>query len=215
MKEYKNLIITILFIFILILVNYRYLQNFRKILSSGVELPKFDLSKNFDLLLSQKGEGYKDFVSPDGKLALKYPLDWALLPNEGLEKFNQEMIKEGAKILFFAQKFRLKETVFYSIIIQELSLKEGEDINKIFDEIKKEAEEKGGKIEIIESEIEDKQAYLKAEYVRNGSSVFNLKEKIIIENNKIYLIILFTSDKNWEEFENEVNPIIDSIQINQ
>ncbi|MFQ6049466.1 MAG: hypothetical protein ACE5J0_00255 [Candidatus Paceibacterales bacterium] len=211
MKDYKFFILTILAIILLSFATHWQFKNFHKSLS-GIEFPKFEMPKlELPPLQESEGAGYKEFVSPDGKLKLKYSSDW--MEMKGLEKLNQETIKERAKILLFAQKFRLEKAAFASLVIQELSLEKEKKLEKVIEEMKKETEEKGIEMEVLKLETKDKEANLEAKYKKERGSVLHSKEKIILSENKAYLITFVALDRDWSEFEKEIGEILSSAQI--
>jgi len=212
MKELKIFILIILCIFFLAIGSWWRFKEFKESLPK-VKLPEFNLPE-IKLLPEKKGEIFdKEFVSPDGKLKFEYSSDWLELEKESLEKFNRELIKEEAKILFFANKLNLERAAFASLFVQEWELKKAENLEEILGEMKGEMKEKGIEKEIIKLKIENKEAILEAKYKREGAASFYSKEKIIFEENKFYVITIITLEKDWAEFENEANEILNSAQI--
>jgi len=207
MKIDKLLISIIIFILLLSFVTYWQFKNFQKTLSE-VKLPSLEMSK-FEMPLFQENKEYKEFVSPDGKLKLKYSSDWMEMPKESLKNFDQEAIKEG-QTLFLASKFKIEKTAFALLIIQELEKRKNPE--EIIEEIQSEAKEKGGEVEIISLDIKENRGYFEAKYKRKGGT-FRSKEKIILGENKFYLISIFSLEKDWPEFQDEANEILDSVQL--
>jgi hypothetical protein len=206
MKIDKFLILIILAIFSLSFAVYWQVRNFQKSLSE-IEFPKFEMPK-METFLPEGQEGYKEFVSPDEKLKLKYSASWIEMTKESLAQLSQEALENEAKTLFFANKFILNKAAFASLIIQELSLGKEESLEEIIDKIKKEE----GK-EILKSEIKEKEAYLEVGYKGKTGSVFYSKEKIFLSGNKAYLISVLALEKDWPGFEKETEEIFNSIQI--
>jgi hypothetical protein len=199
MKVDKFLVSIIAFILLLSFLAYWHFKNFQRSLSQ-IKLPKFELPK--PKIIESKGK--KEFKSPDGKLKLTYLDDWIEMPKESLESLSQGL-KEG-KVLFLAQKFKLEKAAFAFLIVQEY--KDGKNQEEIINELKKEAKEKGGEMEILNL----KEDYFEAKYKRKNV-VFLSKEKVIFGEGKIYLVSIFSSEKDWPEFEEEAKEILNSVQI--
>lgn len=210
MKIDKFLILIILFILGLSFATYGQFKGFRESLSK-VGLPKFEMPE-LKLFSPQEEIGYQEFVSPDGKLKLKYSSDWMKMEKESLAKLNQEMIKEGAKILFFGQKIKIEKVASASLVIQEINLG-GKSLEEIIEEMKEDVRKKEGEVEITQLKIKEKEAYLEAEYKREEGTIFNSKERILLSGEKAYSIAIFALDYHWPEFEEEANEILDSVQI--
>jgi len=206
MKIDKFLILILLSIFLLSFFTYwqfkRLSEAMPKIKKPEVEIPKPES------IFQQKTE-IKEFISPDGKLKFKYSSDWIEMPKESWQEINAE-----AKVLFFANKFKLEKAALASLIVQELDLEKEKSVKEIVEEIEKEVKAKNGEMEILNLEIKDKEADLKIKYKKETGPIFVSKEKIILGDNKFYLISIFALEKDWLEFENETNEIFNSIQLN-
>ncbi len=211
MRDKQYFILTIIFILVLSFVTYWQFKSFRET-SSGIQLPEFEMPEFKPPSLSENAES-KEFISPDEKLKLNYPSGWIEFPKESLEKLNQEIVKTGSEILFFAQKLSLKEAAFASLVVQELNSENGSGLEEIIEKIKREAEEKNMEMEIIKLEIEGKEANLEIKYQQENGNIFHSKEKIIPTEDKIYLIDFVVPDKNWSQFEKEAEEIFNSVQI--
>jgi hypothetical protein len=198
MKIDKFLLLIIAFILLLSFTTYWQFKNFQRSLSK-IKIPKFEIPR--PEIFESKNK--KEFISPDGKLKLTYPDDWTEMPKESLESFTRGLKK--AKILFLAQKFKLEKAAFALLIVQEYG--NGKNQEEIIAELKKEAKEKGGEMEVLNS----KENYFEARYKRKNST-FLSKEKIIFSENKFYLVSIFSLEKDWPEFEKEANEILASIQ---
>jgi len=207
MKIDKFLILIILSIAGLSFFTYWQFKNLQKTFP-GVKLPKIEMPKS-ESLFPQKTD-YKEFTSPDGKLKLKYLSDWMEIPKESF----QGEIGAEAKVLFFANKFKIEKAAFASLIVQELDLEKETSIENIVEKMKKEAEKKG-KMEVLKLEIKNGEGYLTAKYVKEAGSVFFSKEKIILGENKAYLVTIFTLENWWSEFEEEAKEILGLVQLNQ
>lgn len=211
MKDKQYFILTVISILVLSFVTHWQFKNFQES-SSEIKLPEFEMSK-IELPSFQEDSDYKEFISPDEKLKLKYHSLWIEFPKETLENLNKEIVKTGSEILFFAQKFDLEKTTFTSLIIQELNSENGSGTEEIIEKIKKEAEEKNIGMEILKLEIKEKEANLETKYQQEDGDIFHSKEKIILTENKIYLISFIAPDKDWLNFEQEAEEIINSVQL--
>ena len=211
MKIDKFLILIFLSILFLSFAVYWQFKSFQKALT-GVELPRFEMP-TIEFFPAETDKISKEFISPDWKLKLKYSSDWQEMPKEALEGFNQAMVKEGTEILLLAQKIELEKGTSASLVVQEFPLQEGENLEKIIEEIKENFKEGGVEIEILKLEIKNGEALLEARGGEKGLPAFYFKEKIILLEDKAYLIAFLTLEKDWPEFENEANEILDSVQI--
>jgi hypothetical protein len=203
MKIDKFLVLIILSI--LLLSSFTYWQ-FKKLGESlpKIKIPEVEIPKP-ESFLQQQTET-KEFISPDGKLKFKYSSDWMEMPKEGW----QETLSSEAKILFLANKFKMEKSAFASLIVQELNWEKS--LKGVVEEMEKATKEKGGEMKILNLEIKDNQANLKARYKKEGQN-FISREKIIFEEEKIYLISIFSLERFWPEFEGEAEEILNSVQI--
>lgn len=204
MKIDKFLILIILSIFSLSFFTY---WQFKKLSKPLPKIPRVEIPKP-ESLLQQKTE-IKEFVNPDGKLKFKYSSDWMEMPKEGW----QETINAETKILFFATKFKIEKGAFASLVAQEMDWKK--DVREIIEEMEKSAKEKSGEMKILNLEIKDKDASLKARYKKEEKTNFISREKIILGEEKAYLISIFSLERFWPEFEIESEKILDSVQLIQ
>jgi len=204
MKIDKFLVLMILSILFLSFFTYWQFKRLSKAIPK-IEIPKIEIPKP-ESFFQQKTET-KEFVSPDGKLKFKYSSDWMEMPKESGEK----TINPEAKALFFATKFKMEKAAFASLGVQELSGKR--DIGEIIKEMEKETKEKGGEMQILNSEIKAKEAYLKTRYKKEGEQNFISKEKIILGEEKVYLISIFSFERFWPGFEGESEEILNSVEI--
>jgi len=203
---------SILLIFFLIIVfsglAFWQFLGFQKSLTN-VSLPEFKMPEmNLKLPLEENKEP-KEWTSPDGKLKLKYPGNW--MEMEGLvEKINQETVQlSEAKTLLFVFGFNLEKTTLSFLMVQELNLK---NINEITEKMERDIEEKGGKMEIVKLETEDGNVYLEARYQRENYNLHS-KERIMIAKENSYLVSVFALEKDWPETEKEAEEILNSAQL--
>jgi hypothetical protein len=194
---------------------------------SVVGFPKFEELKPEQLqeiLQSIKGEkptkiSYREFISPDGKLKLFYLSDWIEIKDEKiLEKTTplERVEKYGQKTLLLAQKLR-KEKIA-QLIISELNLDKQKNFEDIIEEMKEVNHQQGWEMEIIKSEIKGSEDVFEAKYRKQDRYDTHSKEKIILlepegEKRKVYSIAVITLDRDWQEFAEEAEEIINSVQL--
>ena len=61
--------------------------------------------------------------------------------------------------------------------------------------------------------IENGEVYFEGKYKGGQSPPMYSKEKIILGDNKAYLISLFNPRNDWSEFEEEVSEILNSVEL--
>lgn len=159
---------------------------------------------------TQKGD--KEFVSPDGKLKLKYPADWLVFEgNEFLETTVPQDWKEkyDLKTLFLSQKFRADG--FAQIIVYQGSF--DFPIEEIIEKMHATNREQGWRVEIIDSDIKEKTGVFETRSAVPQSYALYSKEKIIKEGeNNAYLISFIALDKDWQKFAGEADAILESAE---
>jgi len=204
--------ILLIFFLIIILAGLAFWQflSFKRSLTN-VSLPEFKMPEMNLEMFSEEGKEPKEWTSPDEKLKLKYPGNWMEM-KELVEKFNQETVQlSEAKILLFVFGTNLKNFSTSFLVVQELNLG---NTDEIVEKIKKDVEGKNGKMEIIKSEIEDKNAYFEARYQRENYNLHS-KERILIAGENSYLVSVFALEKDWSETEKEAEEILNSAQLIQ
>jgi len=212
MKIDKFLLLIIALILLLSLATFWQFRNFKKFLSA-VNLSKFEIPK-FEITSPFKKEGIKEFVSEDGKLKVKYAADWIELSQTILEVLNKEMVKEGAEVLFYAQKMELEKSAFAFLVIQKVDFETDRNLEEFIEEIKKENEEREIKMEMIDLTIEDEEAIMETLISKKESGlIFHSKEKIILSENRGWIITVFTLKDSWAEFEKEAEEILRSLEF--
>jgi hypothetical protein len=210
---YVLLIVNVGVLLIYIVANWQ-MAKLKKSLSQPLlkELEKMPFEEIQKKFFGETSE-YKEFTSPDGKLKLKYLADWIEMDKGFLETFNQEIIKKEVKILFFAQKLKVKTGSFAYLVIQELEKEKWKSLDEIIEEMKKESKERGVEIEIVK--VDKENGIFEAKYKKANQPEIHSSEKIVEGKEKIYLIAFLTFGKSWEEFQPEMNSIFDSIQLLQ
>jgi len=213
-------------IFLLSIITTWHMRKLQESLSR-IGFPKFEEMKPEQLqefLRNLKGEepiniSYKEFISPDGKLKMIYPSDWIEIKDEKiLEEITpkEKVEKYGLETLFFAQKLR-KEKIA-QLIISELNLDKQKNFENIIEEMKEANRQQGWEMEVIKSEIKDNENIFEAKYRKQDRSDVHSKEKILLlepetEKRKVYLITVITLDKNWGEFAEEAEEIVNSAKL--
>jgi len=204
----KDLFLIVIIILFLSGSTYWNFKNWKKSLEK-VELPKFEMPR-FEPF--PKKEGYKEWTSPDGKLKLKYPADWMEMDIRTLESYIQREIEE--KPLFLAQKLVIEKSTIVFLTVNKLKPETGSNAEEILEKMKKDAKKREGEMEILKLDIQNKIAIFEAKYSKKEGPVFHSKEKMIL-NEEVYLISFFTFEKDFSEFENEAEEIINSAQLVQ
>jgi hypothetical protein len=211
MEDKKALLISLLAIIILSFITTRYFKNLSNPLSK-VEFPEFEIP-DFSPFASQESGELIEFISPDKKLKLKYPSHWTKMTLDALTKFDQVVVGQKAKNLLFVQAFKLEKRALAFLTVQELTLGEENSLEKIIEIIEEGMERQEGEVEITNLEIEDGEACFEGKYRGGQSPPMYSKEKIILGDNKAYLISLFNFENDWSEFEKEVSEILSSVEL--
>jgi len=213
MKDWKIFIIIIIAIFGLSFAIYWQFKSFQESLTR-VELPEFKVPEvSFELWPGEE-EGYKEWISPDGKLKIKYPSYWIEMEEESLKSYLSP--SEKGEVLLFAYRFQLKGFTFTTpsfLVVQNLNFEK--NLEKVIEEMEKEAQEREGEMKIINLKIEENQAEFEAEYKSKIGEIFYSKEKLILVEENLYSISIFSAKKDWTRIEEEANEIFDSIEFSQ
>ena len=194
------------------LISYWRFKNFQEAWPE-IELPKLEMPEiKLENLLFPEKEGYREWISPDGKLKLKYSANWLKMDKAFLGQLGQvKTVLVEMEFLFFAYQFKIKEQALASLIVGEITPK------KSLEEIKKEIEEnikrEGGEIKITILEIKDEKVKLEMVSRHPGRPNFFSKGKIVFGDDKNYLIFITTPEKDWPKFEKEVEKIFKSVQF--
>ncbi len=203
MTNKRHLLIVIALIVFCGLMSYGQFKKFGK--SRGeVNLPKLEKPEfNLESLLEEEKE-LKEFISPDGKLSLKYSANWV-----GSDQILAKNIKQGvitveeAELLFLASRFDFEKQAGAFLAIEKIDAKK--TLEEIIEEIKQEAT-------FVDSKKENGTAVLEAKYKDEDAPEFYLKGKIILGENEIYLITVSTPEKDWPIFKEEAEKVFESIQ---
>jgi len=181
--------------------NFTNLENINKILESFRE---------------KEGVTKKEFITPDKKLKIEYTSEWIeISPEKAKVFFSEEILKKyNAKILFFAEKFSLGKIAI--LCIQEILMKQDVGIDEIIEEMRKNNQEQGRTMEILEMEKKDNEAIFEGRYKNKYET--HTKERVFLlepENShrKIFLIVYMTLEKDWKGLQNEAAKIINSARL--
>jgi len=202
---------------LLVVTTYRraktWKTDFKKITSSSRSDLGFPEAIDYSSLLSQEQDqedaSQEDFVSQDRKLIVNYPSDWDKAQESELESLSESMLLEKAKFIFLARKVNIKNASMAFLMIQEVE-REGKGLSEIIEESKTQAEIEG-EVEIIDSKIYEEDAYLEISYKKKR--YLRLKEKFLLSDQKIYLVIIISPEENWEEFRKDAEEIITSARL--
>lgn len=214
MKTSKSTVLLIIFSCIVLLsfLSYWNIKRFQNSLSEGgkIELPKIEVP-DINSIFSPEGTKEKEFVSSDGKLKFKYTSDWMELPKDVSKNLLPE---EGTKILLYLQKIKLKEGGASFLIVQEIDFDQKKlSLEKLVEELKKNVEKKGATMEIISFEKKEKEGVLEIIYRVGKTTSLRSKEKIIENEGKFYIVSIFSSEKDWGIFKEEIEEILNSVQL--
>jgi hypothetical protein len=169
-----------------------------------INLPKLEKPEfNLESLLEEEKE-LKEFISPDGKLSLKYSANWV-----GSDQILAKNIKQGvitvkeAELLFLASRFDFEKQAGAFLAIEKTDAKK--TLEEIIEEIKQEAT-------FVDSKKENGAAVLEAKYKNEDAPEFYLKGRVILGENETYLITISTPERDWPIFKEEADQIFNSVQ---
>lgn len=202
------LLILLALIFLFSFLTYWRFKEFGKSFSN-IEPPKLELPKT-ELFPKPPQMEEKEFVSPDGKIKLKYGSDWRAMGEDGglLDLSRQQL--EGAKILFFAQKI---SDSFSFLSVQEMETAPEQKLEKIIDKIKGGATTSEMEIANLNVNETETEVVFEINYKKEGATIFHSKDKIVKTENKAYIASVLAFSEDWSSVEPEANKIIESVQI--
>src|SRR3989344_1679757 len=181
-------------------------KNFTK--NAGLQPPE-------GISYSPTKEGDTEFISPDGKLKLKYPADWLVIEGgEFLETTIPQDWKENydLKTLFLGQEFQADG--FAQVIVYQGNF--DFPVSEIIEKMHNANREQGRQVTITDSKIEEKIGVFEARSIVPQSYTLHSKEKIIKEGKEnTYLVAFVALEKDWQEFSEQADSIINSAQIVQ
>ena len=148
MTDKKIIAISLTMVLFLSLLSYWRFKHFTQSLSK-INLPKIELPEikleTLPFSMEEEVKEWKEWISPDGKLKLKYSAGWVEGEKIFSNIFQQEPIIQDGKILFSAQKLDLKNQNFLLLMVEEISPEK--KLEEILEEIKGE----GGNFELRNS----------------------------------------------------------------
>jgi hypothetical protein len=160
----------------------------------------------------------EEFISPDGKLKIKYPSNFVKFETISLQKAVPEELAKNYKmeIIFFAQKFDIERPA--SLVISQMLVDKQTKLKDILEEMKKAGEKEGWRIEILETEQENEKIIVESTYWKENIPAIRSKEKMLsieIENNqkRVFIAEITTANKDWNYLKDEINKILDSAQL--
>jgi hypothetical protein len=205
-------------IFAIFLLGFVAQHQFRTSLKSFSEIKEknwLDL-KNFRMppleeFLSPKDLKLNEFISQDGKLKFKYLSDWVKIDERIKGALTQNLSLPQGDILFFAQKIKLKEGAIGFLLVEELNSEGEKNIEATIEKIKEGVESNKGKLEIINLAEE---GIFEGRVTREkGGAEFHFKMRIVPSLEKVYLIDIFSLEKNWNDFSKEAEEIFSSVEV--
>lgn len=225
-----TLAVILITIFFLGFITYQSMKGFDERLRR-VEMPEFRLPEDklsefteklkipeeldfLGLPLQQEKKEIQEFISPDKKLKFQYSADWRKIDKEFSQTLKQNILAEEVEILLFAQRTKLfPQTGFAFLIVQKSKIEKETSPEKIIEKIKKDAQKGKVEIEIIKTEkIESQKIILDVKYKKDQIFLFSRKKMVLFED-RVYLIIFLAHQEQWLIFEEEVKRILDSVQI--
>lgn len=157
---------------------------------------------------------YKEFVATGKSFRINYPANWFRLEDENiLAAFNSKEWGEkyALKTIFVAQN--LQQGKFAQLMVQEgvfdISIKE--ILQKMEESNQKQQVEMG----IIKSDIEGDRGVFEVKYLAPNAPTLYSKEMILLGEKNGYLIAFSALEKDWPEFSEEVDFLLNSAQIVQ
>ncbi len=178
-----------------------------------------DPSKIKSIDFEKEEQGYKEFVGSDGKLKLSYPSDWLEIEGEDLNNFQEKAESYDLKFLFSAQNLNLGK--FSQILVHEGSFDSQEGFEQIIETMKEVNQGQGWDMQIMNLEIiEDEEAIFEAQYQKPDRYDIRSKEKIILietieGKKKVGLIAFIVFKKDWSDFKEQADFVINSVIINK
>jgi hypothetical protein len=211
-KKFFLLPIIAICILFLIVVTYRRARNWQRDFEELAlqEKTKTEWFKTPDINFPpDQGEiTLKEFVSDDERLKVDYFSDWEEIQEGELESLSSSILQERVKFIFLARKLDIESSSLSFFMVQEIE-RENESLSEIIGKMEEAQEE----MEIIESEISEEEALIEVRYKRQGQPSFRSKERLILDEEKIYLIAVFVFERDWEKLRAEANKIIASAQL--
>jgi hypothetical protein len=202
---------------------FKYLgeQQLKKLGVPLENLPPVKLEEIKPEMFKEETGNYKEFISPDGKLKMKYSSSWIEAKSEVLEKITPEEYKREYELetLFSAQKFKV-DGGFAQLVISKGVFGAETSFEEIIEDMKEGNQKKGWSMEILKSEKKGNEITFEAIYKKAERYDVRSKEKIIFLEPKegkkeTYFIAFLTLERYWQNFKDEADFIISSTQLTQ
>ncbi len=204
MSDKKAFGIILIAITLIILINNRNFSNLRgREISAIPLLPSVDLSEITEKITPPQKESLPEFIefnSIDGVLSFVYPSRWTKISLTNNENFPFETIFSA---YYFPSPINYNSVFFLGAIKTKDQKKE--DIIAIT---------KTGDVEIMEENSCGENCVIIISRYSDEGNFLKAKEKIISHKENQYVVIIFGNENRWNEYEEEIDGIIDSIQIN-
>jgi len=214
MKFDKFLLVLAVFFLLLIFTAYWQFRTF-KTSFGNISAPKMEIPSVDSLLpQDQTTTTRNEFISPDGKLKVRYPADWQPTENNIFSQITSQTLKKESTILFYGQKSKLQQLSVAFLFIQQLSFNEEKTADQILESLKEDATKTTYRLEIIKLEPTGENAVFAANYKKEGGTeFFYMKAKIIPSAKNPFLVSILTPGKDWPSFETEANEILNSAKL--
>ena len=213
-KLLKIILLFLLVIGILISVGLYYASQKLEKIKNSIEPETLSQINSLISKEEQKNLEHKEFVTPDGKLKLKYLSNWREIKDPAtLEKNLPKEIKEnyGLEILFLARRLTGKGLSQLEICKGTL---EAESVKEFIEATKALYQKEGWEMEIIDSsKPKDNEYIFEIRYSKPNRHSFRSKEKIVFLEDTAYIVTFFTAERDWNNFLKESNEIMDSVEI--
>ncbi len=226
----KNLILSCLMIVFLISVSLWQMKKTEKIgaPSSWIEAPEpterlsmptmdslteiAEQELGFNLSETKKEEGIEEISFKEenikDKIRFEYPADWDKISPNLVEQF-MDIKYTDINILFFAHSKSILQPI--SFVILEIDLEEKENVLQKMEEI---YQAENIEMEIKNIREKNQQEYLlEVSYTDKDNKIVFSKEKMIFLEDKTYLFSIFGFEREWHNFSQQINYLINSIQI--
>ena len=144
---------------------------------------------------------YEEFVGPNGKIKVEYPSHWK--SSEDMNGLDQENIE----ILFTSFLVGPFEAKAGMTVLREDNIKEDDLLEKTENIFMEDATR-----EILEEEETKHGKMFKTKY-KSPMGEVRAKEQIIHIDNERYMVSVFIISSLWEDFSEQVDHIMDSIDV--
>ncbi len=203
MIDKKALIIILIAILFIIAINNRNFSKIQEQETTPISLPSVDMSEITEAITFSQKEDLPDFLefnSADEVLSFIYPSRWTEMSLTNNETLPLETI--------FGAYYFPSSTNHNSVFFLAALKTKGQEIEDIV------AITKSDNVEIIEESSCGENCTLVISRYSDDGDFFKAKEKIISHKENQYVLIVFGNENRWDNYQEEIDEIIDSIQIN-